>query len=32
MKVNLAASPLVSTEWLATHLDDPDLRVVDVPF
>lgn len=22
--------PLVSTEWLARHLDDPDLRVVDV--
>jgi thiosulfate/3-mercaptopyruvate sulfurtransferase len=24
------SSPLVSTEWLARHLDDPDLRVVDV--
>lgn len=23
-------SPLVSTEWLAAHLDDPDIRVVDV--
>jgi len=24
------ASPLVSTEWLALHLDDPQMRVVDV--
>lgn len=24
-----ANSPLVSTEWLATHLDAPDVRVVD---
>jgi thiosulfate/3-mercaptopyruvate sulfurtransferase len=23
-------SPLVSTQWLATHLDDPRLRVVDI--
>lgn len=23
-------SPLVSTEWLANHLDDPDIRIVDV--
>ena len=22
-------TPLVTTEWLAAHLDDPDLRVVD---
>src|SRR5262249_40350955 len=25
-----AASPLVSTEWLAAHLDDPGIRIVDV--
>ena len=24
------SSPLVSTSWLAEHLDDPDLRLVDV--
>ncbi|HCX67704.1 MAG TPA: 3-mercaptopyruvate sulfurtransferase, partial [Rhodobiaceae bacterium] len=24
-----ATSPLVTTEWLATHLDAPDVRVVD---
>lgn len=24
------SGPLVGTEWLAQHLDDPDLRVVDV--
>ena len=24
------ASPLVSTEWLAAHLDDPRVRIVDV--
>ncbi|MBI2525695.1 MAG: 3-mercaptopyruvate sulfurtransferase [Candidatus Rokubacteria bacterium] len=24
--------PLVSTEWLATHLGDPDLRVLDATF
>jgi thiosulfate/3-mercaptopyruvate sulfurtransferase len=24
------ASPLVSTEWLAAHLDDPGIRIVDV--
>jgi 3-mercaptopyruvate sulfurtransferase SseA len=23
-------APLVSTEWLARHLNDPKLRVVDV--
>jgi thiosulfate/3-mercaptopyruvate sulfurtransferase len=28
--VDLPPGPLVSTEWLATHLDDPQLRVVDV--
>ncbi|MFN8522877.1 MAG: sulfurtransferase [Chloroflexota bacterium] len=26
---DLAASHLVSTEWLAAHLDDPNVRVVD---
>jgi thiosulfate/3-mercaptopyruvate sulfurtransferase len=26
----MATSPLVSTEWLAAHLDDPNLRIVDV--
>lgn len=26
----MSVSLLVSTEWLAAHLDDPDLRVVDV--
>jgi rhodanese-related sulfurtransferase len=25
-----SSSPLVSAEWLAAHLDDPDLRIVDV--
>ena len=24
--------PLVSTEWLAAHLDDPNVRVVDATF
>ena len=24
------ASPLVSPEWLAAHLGDPDLRILDV--
>jgi thiosulfate/3-mercaptopyruvate sulfurtransferase len=28
----LSPSPLVQTEWLAAHLDDPDLRIVDVRF
>lgn len=26
---HLAVSPLVSTEWLAAHLDDPKLRIID---
>lgn len=26
----MAISPLVSTEWLAAHLTDPNLRIVDV--
>ncbi len=26
----LPEDPLVSTDWLAEHLDDPDLRVVDI--
>ncbi|MCL4393938.1 MAG: sulfurtransferase [Chloroflexi bacterium] len=26
----MSANPLVSTEWLAAHLNDPDLRIVDV--
>ena len=30
MQVRLDSSPLVTTEWLATHLTDPELRVVDV--
>ncbi len=30
MPDDLTASPLVSTTWLAEHLHDPDLRVVDV--
>lgn len=25
-----SSSPLVSTEWLSQHLNDPDLRIVDV--
>ena len=24
--------PLVSTEWLAAHLNDPDVRVIDASF
>ncbi|SDE66952.1 thiosulfate/3-mercaptopyruvate sulfurtransferase [Ruegeria marina] len=27
---NAPASPLVSTQWLADHLDDPGIRIVDV--
>jgi thiosulfate/3-mercaptopyruvate sulfurtransferase len=27
--LNLTEHPLVETDWLAAHLDDPDLRVVD---
>ncbi len=30
MKVDLDTSPLVSVEWLAAHLNDPCVRVVDV--
>ena len=30
MGTDRSSSPLVSTEWLAAHLDDPDLRVVEV--
>ncbi len=30
MKVDSDASPLVTTEWLAEHLTDPGLRIVDV--
>src|SRR5207253_274088 len=26
------ADPLVSTEWLAAHLNDPDVRVIDASF
>jgi thiosulfate/3-mercaptopyruvate sulfurtransferase len=26
----LDSSPLVSTEWLAAHLGDPGLRIIDV--
>lgn len=28
--MDLDSSPLVSTEWLATHLNDPALRILDV--
>ncbi|MCG8353604.1 MAG: sulfurtransferase [Chloroflexales bacterium] len=30
MILDLTPGPLVSTEWLAAHLDDPQLRIVDV--
>ena len=30
MKVDSAAFPLVTAEWLAEHLTDPSLRIVDV--
>ena len=30
MRSNVDASPLVSTEWLAAHLRDPSVRIVDV--
>ncbi len=30
MNSDRSSSPLVSTEWLAKHLDDPDLRIVEV--
>jgi len=30
MGTDRSSSPLVSTEWLAAHLDDPDLRIVEV--
>jgi len=30
MSLDPGRSPLVSTEWLAAHLDDADVRVVDV--
>src|SRR5262245_229390 len=29
MPIDLTATPLVSTDWLAGHLTDPDLRIVD---
>ena len=32
MTTHLSPSPLVQTEWLAAHLDDADLRIVDVRF
>lgn len=28
--VNSPPNPLVETDWLATHLNDPDLRIVDL--
>ena len=28
--VTSPSNPLVETDWLATHLDDPDLRIVDL--
>ena len=30
MKAGTKSSPLVTSQWLATHLSDPQLRVVDV--
>lgn len=30
MRSNVDVSPLVSTEWLAAHLRDPSVRIVDV--
>ncbi len=30
MDTDRSSSPLVQTEWLAAHLDDPDLRIVEV--
>jgi thiosulfate/3-mercaptopyruvate sulfurtransferase len=30
MECEPGSSPLVTTEWLAAHLDDPDVRIVDV--
>jgi thiosulfate/3-mercaptopyruvate sulfurtransferase len=30
VKADSASSPLVTTEWLAAHLSDPSVRVVDV--
>ncbi len=27
-----AADPIVSTEWLATHLNDPNIRIVDASY
>jgi len=30
MKQDLDSSPLVTTAWLGAHLDDPDVRIVDV--
>ena len=31
MTTRQSPSPLVQTEWLAAHLDDADVRIVDVP-
>jgi thiosulfate/3-mercaptopyruvate sulfurtransferase len=30
--VAVMADPIVSTDWLAAHLGEPDLKVVDAPF
>lgn len=30
MTLDPHSSPLVSTEWLVTHLDDPEMRIADV--
>lgn len=30
MSPNLPSGPLVDTEWLAAHLDDPSVRIVDI--
>ena len=30
MTIDPGSSPLVTTEWLAAHLNDPGVRVVDV--
>ena len=26
----MASSPLVTTDWLESHLDDPDLRIIEI--
>ena len=31
-EVSNASFPLVSVDWLAEHLDDPGVRIIDVPW